>query len=44
MRRPQFAQAWALFQTIHGDGTLTAVGNQIGGNVKANIDAQKLLS
>jgi hypothetical protein len=40
MRRPQFAQAWGLFQRIYGDGTLTTVGNQIGGKVKANIDAQ----
>jgi hypothetical protein len=40
MRRPQFAQAWALFRTIYGDGTLTTVANQIGGKVKANIDAQ----
>ncbi len=39
MRRPQFTQTWALFQTIHGDGTLATVGNQIGGKVKANIDA-----
>jgi hypothetical protein len=40
MRRPQFAQAWSLFQIIHGNGTLTTVGNQIGGKVKANIDAK----
>jgi hypothetical protein len=40
MSRPQFSQAWAVFQTIHGDGSLTTVGNRIGGKVKSNIDAR----
>jgi hypothetical protein len=29
-----------MFQTVLGDGTVAAVGNLIGGKVKANIDAQ----
>jgi len=40
MHRPQFAQAWALFQTVLGDGTVASVGNLIGGKVKSNIDSQ----
>lgn len=40
MKRPPFAQAWALFRAIYGDGTVTSVADQIGGKVKANIDAQ----
>jgi hypothetical protein len=40
MHRPQFTQAWALFQTVLGNGTVAAVANLIGGKVKANIDAK----
>ena len=39
MSRPVFASAWARFREIHGNGTLSAVADRIGGRVKDNIVA-----
>ena len=36
--RPSFALAWSKFQEIDGDGSLTFVGDKIGGKIKQNFD------
>lgn len=38
MTRPSFAKMWSSFKVIYGDGSLTGVGDRIGGKVKENID------
>jgi hypothetical protein len=39
MARPHFSAAWAAFNRVYGDGTLTSVANLLGGKVKENIDS-----